>query len=340
LKKWILRTIVATVALAALTVLLFLWLAREPHYKGRPLSQWTDELRKGTGQQRLDAAEAIRNMGAKGIPYLSGSLTNPPSPAARAAKAVANHVPDRLKERLRKFYEPPNELATKLAALNALQALGSNSVPAVDAVTQAFRQEHIAVSTAAANTLAGMGTNALPSLISGLDDPDYNIRSLSCHAIATLQTNAAAAVPRLESIARDEIGPIASGAFYALSRIGAAAVPALSDLVASTNASVRSQALYALGSIGPAAASAENKFLEAASDPVPDVRWRAIEGLPRLQTRSSQAEAALLAALSDPDPRIRSSAVDALAYRPRIVSANLNLLVSLLEDESPEVRAK
>jgi HEAT repeat protein len=327
--------------MAISAVLLLRWLAAEPQYEGRPLSAWVHDIRHGSGKEREKAADAIRKMGPEGLPYLAGTLTNPPSPAQRVAKSVASRLPDRLKQQLRRFYNPPNELATKLAVLNAVQALGTNGVPAVDAVMEVFlREPNLGISTFAGQTLGHLGTNSLPALITALDHADYNIRSVACHVLASLHTNAAPAVPRLERIARDEIGPISSAAFYTLSRIGNAAVPSLTELLSNTNSSVRSQALYSLNVIGPGAKAALPAILKATQDPEPEVRARAIEALFPSISESPEVSAALSQGLVDTDPRVRAAAATVLGSRPRFAYANLSTLIELLKDDSPEVRSK
>lgn len=322
-------------------VLLVRWLGREPYYEGRPLSTWVNELQHGNGAQREKAAKAIRELGPDGLPYLAGTLTNPPSPVRRAAKNVASHVPDRMKQQLRRFYSPPDEVTSKLGALHALRTLGTNGVPALGAVSHVYlEQPNVAVASMAAQTLGQMGTSALPTLIAALDDGDYNNRSLACQVLATFHTNAGPAVPRLERIAGDEIGPIASMAFYTLSRIGEAAVPALTNLLLNKNATVRSQALYALANIGARGESTEEAILAATEDANAEVRWRAMEAVFSLNSNGGRVLEVLQKGLGDEDPRVRGAAANGMGHRPRVARENLAGLRKLLADESPEVRAK
>jgi HEAT repeat protein len=341
LKKWIPRLLIGGVLLAAGSLLLYRWLAAEPVYEGRPLSAWLDELQRGsTIQARQHAAEVLKDMGPEGLPYLSGHLTKPPTPMQRAARAMSSYVPNRLKEPLRRFYDPSENYSRKLAALEALRRMGANGAASVPAIEKVLRQPNVALSSAAAMTLSELGTNSLPVLIAALDDPDFNVRSPACYALATFTTNAAPAVPRLARIARDEIGPMNSMAFYVLSRVGNAAVPSLMELAASTNAAIRSHALSALTGIGAAAEEARPVIFAALNDPVAEVRWRAVEALSAIDRRSPGAEGAFVGALSDSDANVRAAAMTALSFRPRFTVGNFPKVIELLRDPSPGVRAQ
>ena len=339
MKKWAIRTVVVCALVAVLSLLLFRWLAAEPSYQGRPLSKWVHDLQNGDVHARQRAAEVFKEMGPEGLPYLAGSLTNPPSPMQKMAHALRPHVPKRLEAPLRRLYDPPNELMEKFATLKALETMGTNSAEAVAAVEKIFRQPNVGLSSAAAQVLGQMGSNAVPVLIAALDDGDYNIRAGACHALATLRTNAAPAVPRLARFARDEQGPIVSAAFYALSRAGAAAVPALTGMLSNTNSSIRSQALYALGAIGVDARTSVPAIHVALSDPVAEVRGRAVGTLSLLDGESAESHKVFGQALHDPDPTVRDAGVSAMIHRPRVARNNMSRLIELLQDSSPSVRA-
>ena len=326
----------ALLALAA--VLLIRWFAAEPEYGGRTLSEWVHDLQHGERDERQRAAEALRNFGAEGLPYLSRELTNPPSLVQRAAKAISGRVPQKVKAPLRRIYSPPNEMAEKIAALNALKAMGTNGTSAIPAVAKVFRESNVGISSAAAMTLAEMGTNSVPVMIAALDDGDYNIRSLACHVLASFHTNSVAAVPRLGRIAREERGPISSAAVHTLSRIRGPAIPVLTELVADTNVTVRSQAIYALGIIGAEARSAREAVLGALDDSVAEVRVRAVQTLGALEFISEDGRRAFRGALDDPDPSVRFAGVTAIGLRPRLARENMERLIELLKDESPGVR--
>jgi HEAT repeat protein len=341
LRKWIARTVLACAALVLISILLAKWLSAEPKYQGRTLSKWTHDLGQGSLQEKQKAAEAIRNLGAQGVPFLAQELTNPPTPMQKAAGFAANYVPEKLKGPLRRIYDPPNETTKKLSALIALQALGTNATGAIDAVTEILQGSHAGLTSAAAQALTEMGTNALPALISTLDYGSYMTRASACHALVAFHTNAAPAVPRLAQIAADEIGPIVSVAFYALSRIGPAAVSSLAQLLNNTNSTVRSQALYALGAIGPAAAENPETLpmvLEASDDDGAEIRWRATEALNAIGRDSDEVLQVFVRALKDENAMVRAAGATSMGLRPRLASAHLNELEELLMDPSPEVR--
>lgn len=330
----------ACAALVVFSLLLVQWMAAEPEYQGRSLSEWVDDLQNGKPEAKAEARAALAQMGPAALSYLTRELTRPPTPVQRAAGALSQYVPKVIKAPLQRIYSPSHEIVEKYAALNAIRSLGTNGTAAVAPLTQVFFEPHQGLSSAAAEVLGTLGTNALPVFIAALDHGDYNVRASACHGLASLQTNAAPAIPRLERIAREEIGPIASTAFYTLSRVGPAAVPALIGLTANTNSSVRSQAIYSLGSIGPRAAEAEDALLLALQDPVAEVRWRAIESLTRIAVTSPRVIEPFIAALDDPNPSVRATAAHGLSFRRRIVHQHLEKFFSLLEDESPGVRGQ
>ena len=122
--------------IAVVSLLPFLWLAVEPNVQGRPLSEWVHDLQHGDVHARQRAAEVFKGMGPEGLPYLSGALTNPPSPMQKVAKALRPHVPKSFEGPLRRLYDPPNEIVEKIATLKALETMGTNSAQAVAAVEQ------------------------------------------------------------------------------------------------------------------------------------------------------------------------------------------------------------
>ena len=327
------------VALAASSLLLVRWLGREPEYQGRPLSSWLADMHSGKQEAQQRAIEALNAMGPEAVQYLSGELTKPQSRLQRAADSTSKYIPNFVKAPLRRIFNPSKEVLKKYAALNALRAMGTNGAAAMPALEQVFRERHQGFSYAAAGALGEMGTNAVPLLIAALDDGDYHVRASACEVLTRLNTNAAPAVPRLERIARDEIGPISSLAFYALAQIGPAAVPSLEKLALNTNAVVRGLAIYSLGSIGARAAEAVDSIITATGDPSPEVRWRAVQSLSRMDASSPEISERFVAALDDPDRNVRAAAATALQFRRWVVHRNAKKFYTLLEDESPGVRA-
>ena len=179
------------------------------------MSEWVHDLQNGDIHARRRATEVFTEMGPEGVPYLAGTLTNPPTPMQKMARALRPHVPKSFEGPLRRLYDPPNELMEKLATLKAIETMGTNGAEAVAAVGTMLRQPNVGLSSAAAQALARMGTNAVPVLVAALDDGDYNIRAGACYALAQLRTNAAPAVPRLARLVQDERGPIVTAALHA-----------------------------------------------------------------------------------------------------------------------------
>jgi HEAT repeat protein len=342
LKKWIVRTALGCVAVLLLTVAglaLARWLNPEPRIQGRALSEWLAQLRSTDPAERQAAAEAVTSMGPDALPYLTGTLTRPPSPAQKAALSAAKYVPRWLKGPLSRIYSPSSEIVNKHTALYAISLLGTNATGAATAVGQVLREPHVALSGAAAATLIRLGTNALPELIAALSDGNYTVRVNACNALANLNSAAAPAIPRLGQIVVEERGAIRSTAVMTLARIGEPAVPLLTGFLANTNAAVRQSGAYAFAHLNPPARSALPLLIKLSSDSSTEVRVAAIQAVGRIGDNSPEIRAVLLGGLDDPDGKVRAAAAGHFFLRQRVVRENEDRFYELLEDEEPEVRA-
>jgi HEAT repeat protein len=184
------------------------------------------------------------------------------------------------------------DVRARLAAIDALEMLGPDALPAAPALTRSLTDRDLFVRWAAARTLGGMvrpDEDVPESLVAAVP----GIARLLCDADLDVRLAAAAALARY--------GPAA-----------AEAVPALAQTVNKGDVEIRVAALDALGSIGTDAAAAIPAVIEALSHEDPRVRAAAVRLLARFGPAAVQAADPLRALLTDPDPEVRRLAADAV----------------------------
>jgi HEAT repeat protein len=230
-----------------------------------------------------------------------------PPPAPRGAGLTPFHADTTLVSRSFKreaeFQQPANQrlqdvieilakglsdpdVASRLAAVDALDAFGQDSIRAIPALTAALRDSDRFVRWASARTLGKIGApsanSAVPALAVLLSDQDLDV----CLAAAT---------------ALDRIGPAAREA-----------VPALTRRVRATDAEMRVAAMRSLSAIGTESRPAIPAMIQALSDPETRVRREAALVLGRFGSQAADAEPALRHAMSDPEPEVREAASEAI----------------------------
>lgn len=323
--------------LLGLAVVLIFYFTREPHYKGRSLSEWVADLNNGNYHQQTAAMEAIRAIGPKAVPYLSGEVEDRQSRVRDRVRRIGRAFPERVRAVGRKLFGSKTVM-DRVAAAKALELLGTNASGAVPSLTNALRDQNQVLQNFASKALATM-PDAVPGLVAALDDPDISIRSHAALALRALGPQASNAVPRLVQIMRSEVGQIVHVASYALSGIGQPAIPLLTDALGDTNAAVRKQVALTLGNMEVHGLLAVPALVAAAHDPDPSVREAIIQALGKIDRTTPEADETLVAALSDSNEAVRAHAMEALVFRPRAIRQNFAKIESLQEDANEKVRA-
>jgi HEAT repeat protein len=177
-------------------------------------------------------------------------------------------------------------------------------------------------------TLSGqpyINGRSLSRWIEDLNDPNPEVRKEAISNIGDLRAEAAAALPRLNEIARhDHISLRTWAISNGLGRIGAAGVPALRELL--SDPTVRTVTVIAIGEMGPAAEAAVPDLIKILDDNRPLTRMMACESLAKIGPAARGAIPALTKKLQDEHGGVRRDARDALdciegrssVYPPRV----------------------
>jgi RNA polymerase sigma factor (sigma-70 family) len=229
---------------------------KEPSYQGRLLSEWLADVDFGQppDQKRAKAAEAIRKMGAKTLPFLLADLGD--ARYKRYSRKQDKRTSDR------------NSQATW-----AFDALGSIGKPAIPELTRILEQNPGYVPGA----LAGIGRDALPELLKALTNADFFVRDNTAAYLANAiddgkitPAEAQAAFPiainnltytSTNELFRENTRWRAAGLLGALELHPDVAVPDLIQGMDNTNPSVAAECAASLGKFGPDAAPAVPKMI-------------------------------------------------------------------------------
>ncbi len=189
------------------------------------------------------------------------------------------------------YFRLPAWIAPERAsAVRILSGCGEAALPHV---SQAMKDEDVAVREAAASTLGAFGQRGVPNLIEALHDEDVGVRFEAAWSLERLGPRAKRAIPALEEALKDEgfLDPIKYGG------------PAFGH-----PETVRAAAARALGSIGDT--QAIGSLIPLLKDKNWRVRKASVGALEKL--RNSQALGPLKALLKDEREEVRQAAAEAL----------------------------
>jgi CubicO group peptidase (beta-lactamase class C family) len=171
--------------------------------------------------------------------------------------------------------------------------------------------------------------------ISGLRDPDSDVRRDAAEALARLGPRAVEAVPALVAALKDPDMGVRWHSAAALGTMGTGAVEPLVQALRGADPMAREGAALALGSMGPGAGGALHPLVDALRDPDASVREKAAEALGMLGPGAAAAAPALVRLLSDTDPYVEGKTAEALGRIGREVVPALTLA---LQDRERTVR--
>jgi HEAT repeat protein/lysophospholipase L1-like esterase len=206
--------------------------------------------------------------------------------------------------------EPPPSPAAEAALREAAPA--AVPVPRLEGLLEG--QDPL-VRANAARALGRVGDAALvavPALIAHLADADERVRWRAAEALDSIGPRADSVAP-LARLVHDASCPGRGLAAEELGRVGAEAVAAVPDLIGAASdprPDVRWRAVWALGQIGPRASMAVPALRTALEDDA--LRWRAAEALGEIGPAALTAEPSLLALLHDSSSSVRWRAATAL----------------------------
>ncbi|SPE53133.1 putative HEAT domain containing protein [Verrucomicrobia bacterium] len=275
----------------------------EPVYRGTSLTQWLKRLDDGqvggisfgalpspTARQ-VEAAEAIRAMGAEALPRLMEDIHATPAQDGlrfRAERSL-NHVLERVLWKRISFEDITQEDRRRWRAAQGLAALGPIAKPAVPELKRLLLTNYFHSSIKeAAYVLATVGPEGIEILTNA---PQANEWSGMCAiwALGQHPETGTNAIPFLISATSSSSEGTACGAIQVLGLFhteGDQVIPALTAALASAKPSVRSDAARALGAFGPQASAAVPRLRELANDPA--AGSTAVEALRRIQGTAAQ----------------------------------------------------
>ena len=244
--------------------------AGEPSYKGRPLSAWLIDVDYGQPQDKRDqAADAIRHMGARTLPYLLARLAERSSGDVRCRQVTW-----------------------------AFNALGPIAKPAIPKLIPLLGQNPGYAPAA----LAGIGRDAVPELLMALTNESFYVRDNTAAALVNAiysekitPTEAGAAFPiALGNLTYTNANTLFQGntRWRAAALLGALklrpeiAVPALTRGLEDSSAAVASQCAWSLLAFGRQAESAVPMLTIAASSTNSQLNLAAGKALDQIERAS------------------------------------------------------
>lgn len=251
-----------------------------------PLLETVRSLADSLARATVDPDSEVRLLSRKAIEEISYARQRLPQPDV---KNVSN---DPLEDALKQM-EPAliagvsdPDVATRLLAVDALEAMGKKAV------------------------------RAAPALVKAMGDPNQFVRWAAARTMGKMApTEADSAVAALRIMMHDREIDLCLAAATALERYGPAAVAAIPDLIEAsrtTDVVLRVAALRSIAGIGTGAKSAVPAIADALKDPEPRVRQTAAEVLGQFGPLALGAEPELRAALNDNAPEVRRAVSDAL----------------------------
>ena len=204
-------------------------------------------------------------------------------------------------------------LEQRLAATDALGALGEKAAPALDALLGALGDEAEPVRLNAAYALGAVGAAAVGPLLAALDDVREHVREHAAYALGAVGEEA---VDVLVAVLGDERAHVRGFAAYALgdmgARAGAAAATALSALHDDSDAWVRRNVAEALGTIALSPEASVPALAALLADEDEQVRFNAAYALAHFGPAAAAATDALAASLSDENRYVQGHSTAAL----------------------------
>lgn len=318
-----------------------LWLGgffdREPVYQGKTVTAWARDLNSPDAVVRSNATAALQALGPESIPHLARVIGKRDPRIKGPLRTLAAKLPAWARRPLQRVFRSFNTTPDRLAAVNALSALGANAPTAP--LLKALRDPEPSVAAQAGVALGRIGKPAVSGLIEALNDSNGFVRFMAGSALSSIGPEAEAAAPALVVQFTNSYAGLPVIAEHALVRIGKPALPALFAALKHPDDQVRGRAARVLGTLGPPVRDAATlPLIEAADDSRYFARQQAEEALGRLWPLSADAVPELIRALPQTNGIARLHVPRALAsLGPRAAQA-LPALVRLLDDPDAERR--
>lgn len=241
-------------------IILFLanavWHPWEPRYQGKRLSAWVDDLPViddgwwiGQIEQEMQptnrqAAEAIRQIGAKALPLAL-------SYCAAHDSSLMEKLKDWINQQKTLDFNLWSDYDYQLRGIAIFQVLGSTGKPAIPILLQRLASKDAKTVNIATIALFYISPESVPPLIAALTSANDQVRSTAAMTLANFETQASAAVPDLIRCLRDKNPRVRSNAAGSLGGVGGdpnVIVPALLICLKDEDSSTRNMAACSLES--------------------------------------------------------------------------------------------
>ena len=307
---------------AAIAGTMFLSCAAPRAVADDAVAKWTQALKSGDEKTRLDAIDALGQMGpaAKGATGALAALLSDKSAEVRAnaAFALQNIGPDAMAAApaLAKAILDP-DLHVQHMAIAALEKIRPDPKMVVEVLGKALEDDDPAVQVAALQALTEYSDAALPVLKKSLANPETTY--WAALAIGELGPKAKGAVDNLVGALTHKDPQTRREVLIAISRVGAdaaSAVPSITPLLEDPDTTVRNAAALALGSMGPAAAAATDALRKGIHSKDELEQCVSCWALARIEPENKEARETaikhLLEVVKNNNPRVQSAALRGL----------------------------
>lgn len=319
----------------------------EQHAWGIPVLTQTLKY-KPDANVRVASAEALGRIGTqakRAVPDLAKSLSDE-SPLVRAAAATAlAEIGKEAKPAVSELAEAleDEDLSVCAAAAFALGQIGPDAKAAVTALEESLQRFPGEARLNAGWALWRISKhrwtpNVLGQTLEYKQDP--NVRLASAVQLGQLGQHAETSMPLLKKAFHAETEPVRDAAAMAIAQITAETKksdPILLEAVHTTNGTIRLNALWALWETDQDL-NLISEFIDALSDPDPQVRAQAAGALSRIGAPAAAAVPALCLAVDDDDSYVRAMAAAALGQIGEDAKQAVPILTEMLLDPNSTVR--
>jgi HEAT repeat protein len=198
-------------------------LQNEQRFRGRPTRYWTRALADPDVAAFAETCRILNKGGSKAIPMLLEALADADPQARYAAAEVLGAIGPDAVPPLTEALKTSNPLV-RIGAARALGRIGPEAQAAIPALGAATEDEVTLVTIMAVTALGRIGKEAIPILTQVLrDKKELTVRRTILEAFCRLGPEAAAAVPLLLEVCKDEDSPVYDLACEALRKVDAQA---------------------------------------------------------------------------------------------------------------------
>jgi hypothetical protein len=264
---------------AGALIALFYWTAiwcGEPRYKGRTLTHWlavyqNASLDSRKEREEQEAADAVRHIGAKALPYLIARLAYYTPSWRLKVERAARQLPGPAGRWVSSLMTGKEDHV--VAALNGFYLLGAEAAPAVpELIGLLRRKETWDIATMALQEIGEAGIPDLTAVLTNRANPS-RVRVGAARVLGDFGTNSSAVVLLANCLGENPL--VAEEAAAALGKLHlepAIAVPALVKAAENGPIAIREQAISSLGRFGTNARPAVDVLTNFFTDPEPLIR--------------------------------------------------------------------